>query len=193
MPLQLEPEQNKTLQPYQTQTSTFTAQDPASQTSGSDPTQYKLESPTSESVSLQSIMSGIKYGSPSGGIKEFGEKSYYSQYVDLGNGIVKASGQGGWSIEGGPLGGIPDNAKDQVEAAFMNVDHVLKAAGLAGVQDVYLVRSYHTDINETMQLVTEAMKRHIPLHRPIWTAIGTTQLGHPSMKIEIEVEAKHVD
>ena len=135
-------------------------------------------------------MSGLKYNNPSGGIKVFADDTYYSQTVDLGNGIVKASGQGGWSIEGGPLGGIPEDARQQVEAAFLNIDHVLKAAGLNGTDDVFLVRSYHTDIDETLGMVTEALKKHIPSHRPIWTAIGTTRLAEPGMKIEIEVEAR---
>jgi enamine deaminase RidA (YjgF/YER057c/UK114 family) len=134
-------------------------------------------------------MASLTYNNPSGGIKEFAEASYYSQSVDMGNGTVKASGQGGWSIEGGPLGGLPEDAQAQVDAAFANVDHVLRAVGL-GVGDVYLVRSYHTNIDETMGLVTEAMRRLIPTHRPIWTAIGVTRLGHPSMQIEIEVEAR---
>ncbi|KAH6685948.1 Endoribonuclease L-PSP/chorismate mutase-like protein [Plectosphaerella plurivora] len=134
-------------------------------------------------------MTSLTFNNPSGGIKEFAESSYYSQSVDMGNGTVKTSGQGGWSIEGGPLGGIPNDARAQVDAAFANLDHVLKAAGL-GLGDVYLVRSYHMDIDETMGMVSEAMRRLIPKHRPIWTAVGVTRLGHPDMKIEIEVEAR---
>ena len=135
-------------------------------------------------------MSGLKYDQPSGGIHDFANDGHYSQSVDLGNGLVKVSGQGGWTIKGGPLGGIPSSTEEQVENCFKNLEHALKSAGLRGLSDVYLVRSYHIDLDESMGLVTKATKRLIPSHMPVWTALGTTRLGHPDMKIEIEVEAK---
>ncbi|KAF4546197.1 Het domain protein [Lasiodiplodia theobromae] len=111
---------------------------------------------------------------------------HYSQAVVLGN-IVKCSGQGGWDKTGAlDANDIPR----QVELAFENVDRVLQAAGLRGWEDVYSVRSYHVvDIGLSYDKTVEMLKKRIPGHRPIWTAIAVPALAFPQMKIEIEVEA----
>ncbi len=66
---------------------------------------------------------------------------------------------------------------------------VLQNAGLRGWEDVYLVRTYHTDIETSIKVVTEAYRRWCPNHAPTWTAIGGIKLGDPRMVIEVEVEA----
>ncbi|KND94581.1 hypothetical protein TOPH_00817 [Tolypocladium ophioglossoides CBS 100239] len=134
-------------------------------------------------------MSAPKYNNPPG-IKPFADTTYYSQTADLGAGLIKCAGQGGWTIDQGPLGPIPDSAREQVENAFRNIDHILREAGLhGGARDVYLVRTYHLDIDETLGMVTEGLQTWVG-HRPIWTAIGVARLADERMKIEIEVEAK---
>lgn len=135
-------------------------------------------------------MSAPKYNNPPDAIGAFGDAVHYSQTVDLGGGLTKCAGQGGWSVEHGPAGPMPSAAREQVDNALRNVDHVLRAAGHAGgARDVYLVRSYHLDIDETLGMVTEALRAWVG-HRPVWTALGVARLADPRMKIEIEVEAK---
>ncbi|POR36410.1 Uncharacterized protein TPAR_03393 [Tolypocladium paradoxum] len=135
-------------------------------------------------------MSAPKYNNPPDGAGCFADTVYYSQTVDVGGGLVKCAGQGGWTVAEGPDGPIPRPAREQVDNAFRNVDHVLREAGLAGgARDVYLVRSYHVNMEETLDMVTEAMRAWVG-HRPVWTAVGVARLADARMKIEIDVEAK---
>lgn len=136
-------------------------------------------------------MPSPKYNNPPGASTIYGEQCHYSQTVDLGNGMVKCAGQGGWNFETGELDA--DDSTNQVQLAFENVDNILQAAGLRGWEDVYLVRSYHTDIQKTFELVIEALKKRIPDHKPVWTSIAVPHLALPKMLIEIEVEAKRQD
>ncbi|KAJ4357328.1 uncharacterized protein N0V89_001903 [Didymosphaeria variabile] len=139
-------------------------------------------------ISLPRDMSSLSYNNPPGAGEKHSEIGHYSQSVDLDNGIVKCSGQGGWDPESGDL-----DANDpikQVELAMKNVDVVLQAAGLRGWEDVYLLRSYHCDIRSTWQPTVEALKKRIPGHRPVWTAVAVPHLAFPAMQIELEVEAK---
>ncbi|KAK2609456.1 hypothetical protein N8I77_002953 [Diaporthe amygdali] len=39
-----------------------------------------------------------------------------------------------------------NDMKGQIDLAFQNVDNVLRAAGLRGWEDIYLLRSYSTDM-----------------------------------------------
>lgn len=133
-------------------------------------------------------MSSIKFNTPPGAGKIYGEACHYSQSVDLGNGIVKCAGQGGWDPETGALDA--NDTKRQVELAIENVDIVLKAAGLRGWEDVYSLRSYSCDIRASFDFIVQGLKARIPDHRPIWTAIAVPHLALPGMLIELEVEAK---
>lgn len=135
-------------------------------------------------------MASLTYNNPPGVKAYAADENYYSQTVDLGNGVVKASGQGGWSPDEGPGGPMPEGAREQIDAAFVNIDTVLKAAGLRGADDVFLVRAYTTDMDEGLPLMWDALRKWIPSHRPVYTIVGTTRLGLPEMKIEVEVEAK---
>ncbi|KAK0640145.1 hypothetical protein DIS24_g9621 [Lasiodiplodia hormozganensis] len=131
-------------------------------------------------------MSSLQYFNEEGAGQKHSDLCHYSQAVVLGN-IVKCSGQGGWDKTGAlDANDIPR----QVELAFENVDRVLQAAGLRGWEDVYSVRSYHVvDIGLSYDKTVEMLKKRIPGHRPIWTAIAVPALAFPQMKIEIEVEA----
>lgn len=112
----------------------------------------------------------------------------YSQVVRIpGTNTIKCSGQGGWDPQTGAI-----DAKDyagQVELAFKNIDTVLQAAGSRGWEDVYLVRSYHINIDESLSECSKMFKKYCPNHRPVYTAVGVPRLGLPEMQIEIEVEA----
>lgn len=133
-------------------------------------------------------MSSLKYTNPPGASTKFGELGHYSQTVDLGNGTIKCAGQGGWDTNSGDIDA--NDSTKQVDLAIQNVDLILKAAGLRGWEDVYLLRSYHTDIRTTWEPTAEALKKRIPNHKPVWTAVAVPHLAFPTMLIELEVEAK---
>ncbi|OOF91494.1 hypothetical protein ASPCADRAFT_9422 [Aspergillus carbonarius ITEM 5010] len=132
-------------------------------------------------------MSTLTYINESGAGQKHSDLCHYSQAVVLGD-IIKCSGQGGWT-ETGELDS--DDIQRQVDLAFKNVDRVLQACGLRGWEDVYAVRSYHVDMDSSYDIVVEKLKKRIPGHRPIWTALAVPKLAFPPMLIEIEVEAYH--
>ena len=78
-------------------------------------------------------MSSLQYGNEPGAGTIKSEKNGYMQYVHLPHGITKLSGQGGWlnddSIDG-------NDWKGQIDNAWDNIERVLKAAGLLGLEDV---------------------------------------------------------
>ncbi|KAF5575538.1 hypothetical protein FPCIR_13114 [Fusarium pseudocircinatum] len=133
-------------------------------------------------------MSSLPFKNPPGAAEKHSELGHYSQSVELDNGVVKCSGQGGWHPETGALDANDSNK--QVQLAMENVDIVLKNAGLRGWEDVYLLRSCHCDIRSSWEPTAEALKKRIPGHRPVWTAVAVPHLAFPSMLIELEVEAK---
>ena len=126
-------------------------------------------------------MSAERYNNPPGAAQKHSDLGHYSQSVDLGNGAIKCSGQGGWDA---------NDSDNQIESAMKNVDVVLKAASLRGWEDVYLLRSYNCDIRTSWAPTTEPLRQRIPGHRPVWTAIGVANSATPIMLIELEVEAR---
>ncbi|EPY53030.1 endoribonuclease L-PSP [Schizosaccharomyces cryophilus OY26] len=130
-------------------------------------------------------MSSLTYYNDEGAGQKNNDLYHYSQAVVIGD-IVKCSGQGGWDPSGEIDG---DDIEGQVALVFQNVDRVLQTVGMRGWEDVYSVRSYHVDMDSSFNLCVENLKKRIPNHKPLWTAIGVTKLAIPKMKIEIEVEA----
>jgi enamine deaminase RidA (YjgF/YER057c/UK114 family) len=119
------------------------------------------------------------------GTESKSESFHYSQAVKVGN-IVKISGQGGWDAEGN----MASSAAKQVELALENVERALKAADSSlSWSNVYAIRSYHTNIDESAELAIEGWRRVMPQHRPVWTCVEISKLGVEGMQIEIEVEA----
>ncbi|KAJ5364267.1 YjgF/Yer057p/UK114 family [Penicillium cataractarum] len=113
------------------------------------------------------------------------ESFHYSQAVKIGT-MVKTSGQGGWDESGK----ITPDAEKQVAIAFENVEKALKDVDpRLSWENVYAVRSYHINMEETFDIVTGNFKRVLPDHRPIWTCVEIGKLGIDGMVIEIEVEA----
>jgi enamine deaminase RidA (YjgF/YER057c/UK114 family) len=113
------------------------------------------------------------------------EAFHYSQAVKVGN-IVKISGQGGWDEEGN----MASSASKQVELALKNVEKALQGVDKSlSWKNVYAIRSYHTNIDESAELCIEGWRRVMPNHRPVWTCVEITKLGIEGMLIEIEVEA----
>lgn len=133
-------------------------------------------------------MASLNYTTPPG----VGEKQlkdfHYSQAVRIpGTPLVKLSGQGGWDPQTFAIDA--NDEQGQIEQAFKNVELVLQHVGLRGWEDVYLMRTYHTDIDSSLDEVVAASKRWCTTHAPLWTAVGVTKLGDPRMLIEVEVEA----
>lgn len=117
---------------------------------------------------------------------EFNRQTFsYSQAVRIGN-VIKCSGQGGWDDQGALA---KDDIKKQVQFAFDNLEKCIKEAGGKGWSDVYAVRSWHTNLDESFPIIVEQFKQTMPTHAPIWTCVGVSSLAIPGMEIEIDCEA----
>ncbi|OBT56105.1 hypothetical protein VE04_04149 [Pseudogymnoascus sp. 24MN13] len=113
------------------------------------------------------------------------EAFHYSQAVKVGN-IVKCSGQGGWDAEGT----IETDPELQIRQAMENVVKALRTVdGRLGWENVYAVKSYHVDIEDTFDMMTTEFKRLSRTLRPVWTCVEVGKLGIPGMLVEVEVEA----
>ncbi|KAK4444736.1 Endoribonuclease L-PSP/chorismate mutase-like protein [Podospora aff. communis PSN243] len=117
---------------------------------------------------------------------------WYSQSVRIGD-RIEISGQGGWSPTTGTLA---ENPLEELDQAFSNVDLALRDAGGKGWEQVYKVRMYVVesmmDNEEFLGRAIENLKKWMPGHQPLLTAVGVSKLGAGSsagMKVEIEVEA----
>lgn len=120
------------------------------------------------------------------GVGETNNKLYsYSQSVRIGP-TIKCSGQGGWN-DSGEI--VKDDIIGQIQLAFQNVEMNVREAGGDGWANVYSVRSYHTDLDKSFDIMVEQFKKWMPNHQPVWTCIEVTKLGIPGMDVEIEVEA----
>lgn len=111
----------------------------------------------------------------------------YAQSVRVGN-RVEIAGQGGWDESFN----FPSDLKDEIKQAFDNVAYVLEKVD-SSWNNVIHVNSYlvglagHQDeMNETM---ASLFKEYMPNHKPVWTCLGVSALGHPSMRVEIRVTA----
>ncbi|EXJ78172.1 hypothetical protein A1O3_09333 [Capronia epimyces CBS 606.96] len=117
---------------------------------------------------------------------EYNRKVFsYSQAVRIGS-VIKCSGQGGWDDQGTLAKG---DIKQQVQYAFDNLEKCIKEAGGKGWSDVYAVRSWHTNLDESFPVIVEQFKKAMPDHAPIWTCVGVASLAIPGMEIEIDCEA----
>ncbi|KAL8294826.1 hypothetical protein RB597_008278 [Gaeumannomyces tritici] len=109
----------------------------------------------------------------------------YSQSVRVGD-RIEASGQGGWDRE---TGKIPEDALEEINQAFSNLDVALKDAGGKGLSQVYRLNLYITDMATLLEPAGEAMRKWFPNHRPLLTAVGVASLALPGMRVEIEAVA----
>ena len=55
--------------------------------------------------------------------------------------------------------------------------------------DFFILRTYHTSPDETVDFVIEKFKKLMSGHRSVFTSIEIDKLGIPGMKLEIEVQA----
>lgn len=132
-------------------------------------------------------MSSLNFINEPGAGQKHSDLCHYSQVVHIpGTPIVKASGQGGWTSTGAL---DANDMKGQIDLAFQNVDNVLRAAGLRGWEDVYLLRSYSTDMAASHDHLMAKMRERMPGHRPLHTEVSVPRLAFSRMLIELEVEA----
>ncbi|KXJ86096.1 endoribonuclease L-PSP [Microdochium bolleyi] len=110
---------------------------------------------------------------------------HYSQALRVGN-TLRTSGQGGWDASGA----LAADPKAQIDQALQNVLAALRAAEPAATwRNVVSVRSYHTDLATTFEMMPAAFKALDPDHRPLWTCVEIRRLALEEMTVEIEVEA----
>jgi enamine deaminase RidA (YjgF/YER057c/UK114 family) len=130
------------------------------------------------------------------------EHMHYTQAIRLPNNRLVLSGQGGWSL---PLIStsthlppaellalpnlFPSSIDEEIDTAFANVDIALRDAGGKGWSQVYLVRTYSTDIPAQSEALVRNLKKWMPGHRAVWTQLGVKELGAKGMRVEVEVEA----
>ncbi len=94
---------------------------------------------------------------------------------------------GGWDPE---TSKVHEDLSDEIDQAFANVDLALKHAGGKGWCQVYRINLYLITINdEAVGALVRNLKKWMPDHQPIMTAVGVNQLGLEGMRVEVEVVA----
>jgi len=122
-------------------------------------------------------------------VKFFTQKQddVYAQAVRIGD-RVEISGQGGWD----DAFNFPSDLKDEIKQAFENVANVLETMD-SSWEHVIHVNSYHVGLaghqDEMNDIMGSLFKEYMPNHKPVWTNVGVTALGHPKMRVEIRVTA----
>jgi len=106
--------------------------------------------------------------------------------IPTGAAILVSSGQLGMLKDGT----VPEDTEQQIEAAFDNVEAVLRAAGMT-MSDVVKMTTFITDLRyrDTFRVVRAKRVGNPP---PSSTRIVVTSLSMPEMKVEIEIIAAKV-
>ena len=110
------------------------------------------------------------------------EQWQFSQAVQVGE-TVFVSGQVGIGHDGK----IPSGIEAQTKLAFENLKGVLEAAG-ATLGDIVEITTFHRDMKE-MPGFSKVKATFLPKDYPAWTAIGTTELALPDLRVEIRATA----
>lgn len=85
---------------------------------------------------------------------------------------------------------VHKNINDEIDQAFENCDKALKAAGSKGWSDVIRINSFHIPLSDEQQdAMVRNFKKWMPERHPTWTCIEVPRLGHPEMRVEIQVAA----
>lgn len=96
---------------------------------------------------------------------------------------------GGWDPDARGVV-VPDDIHEEIAQAFSNVELALRSAGGKGWCQVFRINSYHTNLTPEITMVMgEHFRKWMPNQKPIWVAIGVSQLGAPGMHVEIQVVA----
>lgn len=108
---------------------------------------------------------------------------HFSQATRVGD-MIWVSGQVGLDASMSPGEGI----EEQAHLAFLALKHVLEAAGSC-LADVVELMTFHTELQNDMRVFAQVKDQYFPDRYPSWTAIGTTQLALPALRVEIRAVA----
>ena len=116
------------------------------------------------------------------GTEKIYEQWQFSQAVRVGD-TIWISGQVGMD-HGGK---IPEGIEEQTTLAFEGLKSVLEAAG-SSLADVVELTTFHRDMKE-MAGFAKVKAKYLPKNYPAWTAIGTTELALPGLRVEVRATA----
>ena len=116
------------------------------------------------------------------GTEKIYEQWQFSQAVQVGE-TVWVSGQVGIDHDGK----IPAGIEAQAALAFENLKGVLGAAG-ATLEDVVELTTFHRDMKE-MPGFAKVKAGYLPKDYPAWTAVGTSELALPDLRVEVRATA----
>ena len=106
---------------------------------------------------------------------------HFSQAVRVGD-MVFVSGQVGMDDKG-----VAEGIEAQARAALGNLKRVLEAAG-ATLGDVVELTTFHVDMGETAAF-GKVKDEFFPESYPAWTAVGTSALVLPPLRVEVRATA----
>ena len=83
--------------------------------------------------------------------------------------------------------GVAEGIEAQARAALGNLRRVLEAAG-ASLADVVELTTFHVDMSETAAF-GKVKDEFFPESYPAWTAVGTSALVLPPLRVEVRATA----
>ena len=105
----------------------------------------------------------------------------------LSNSQLRVTGMGGWDPQ---TGEIPYSLNDEIAIMMDNVERTLRELRWgAGWDFVYVVKTYHTDLEESRDLMAAHLCARMQRHRPMWSCVEVRALKVRGMRVECEVEA----
>lgn len=113
----------------------------------------------------------------------FYDTFHYSQATRVGD-MIWVSGQVGIDASMTPGKDI----EEQAHLAFNALKNILEAAG-ANLADVVELVTFHTELQADMQAFARVKDQYFPDNYPSWTAVGTTELALPGLRVEIRAVA----
>ncbi len=115
--------------------------------------------------------------------------SAYSHGIEIPPGArwLTVSGQVGIDLDGS----LPPDAASQSTIIWRNIERILKSAGM-GISDIVRMTAYLVD-EEDLAAYGAARTQALGEHRPASTLVYVKGLVRPEMKVEVEVQAAHVD
>lgn len=113
----------------------------------------------------------------------FYDTFHYSQATRVGD-MIWVSGQVGIDASMTPGTGI----EEQAHLAFNGLKTILEATG-ASLADVVELMTFHTELQVDMQAFARVKDQYFPDRYPSWTAVGTTELALPGLRVEIRAVA----
>lgn len=113
----------------------------------------------------------------------FYDTFHYSQATRVGD-MIWVSGQVGIDASMTPGKDI----EEQAHLAFNALKNILEAAG-TNLADVVELVTFHTELQADMQAFARVKDQYFPDNYPSWTAVGTTELALPGLRVEIRAVA----